>query len=314
MLRRGITVLLALTSLSLISASAQFIGAGHTLVVEHGVYQVGPNSATPIYNPQGFLLTPGGGYPTVMNPTIVSTAFENWASGSPGGAFLSWTTLPQYPFGGAGTDMVSVVGPFTGRIWWTNYWVRDVPANDGVGSYNASGGNVLFQNGPIAWGGRAGIFFPFAGFALGNAYVAGAMMFELIIFDANNITVADFFLGVHFGFDGLGPRPDGVSVWGTTPAFWGWRFNHFGTTFSGYGLAWTPVVIPPGGKVLLKGRLTLLADPDGGFDITNEFDNLPEVIANLPNLGYTPVPEPASMAALGVGLLTLLARWRRRVA
>lgn len=312
MMKRSLTTILAFASLSLMGAFAQLTGANHNLVVEHGVYQVGPNSANPVYTPQGFMLTPGGGYPIVQNPQIVSQSAVNAVTGSPGFAFLNWATAPQGQFGGAQTNMFSQVAPFAGRIWWTNYWVRDVPSNDGVGSYNVSGGNVLFQNGPVAWGGRAGIYFPFRGFAVGpNAYVAGAMLFEFTVYNALNAIVNQFILGVHFGFDGLGPRPNGVFVYGSTPAFWGWQFNDFGTTFAGYGLAWTNVFIPAGGKVLLEGRLTLLADPDSGFDITNEFDNLPEVTANLPDLGYTPVPEPASMTALGVGLIALLARRRR---
>ncbi|MCS7301090.1 MAG: PEP-CTERM sorting domain-containing protein, partial [Fimbriimonadales bacterium] len=119
-------------------------------------------------------------------------------------------------------------------------------------------------------------------------------------------------LGVHFGFDGLGPRPNVVGVYGTTPHFQAQWFEDYGTTFAGFGLAWTNIFIPPGGKVTLEGRLTLLADPDAGFDYTDEFNSRPEVVQNLPDLGYMPVPEPASMTALGVGLLTLLARRRRR--
>lgn len=312
---KRLTVLLAFTSLSVFCAHAQFVGATHNLVVEHGVYQVGPNSAVPIYTPQGFMLTPGAGYPTVQNPTIVSQSAVNAVTGSPGFAFLNWATAPAGQFGGARTRMLSQVAPNIGRIWWTDYMIRDVPSNDGVGSYNVSGGNVLFQNGPIGWAGRAGIFFPFRGFAVGpNAYVAGAMLFEMTVYNALNAVVNQFILGVHFGFDGPGGRPNGVFVYGTTPAFWGWQFNDFGNTFAGYGLAWTNVAIPAGGKLTLEGRLTLLADPDAEFDITNEFDSLPEVLANLPDLGYTPVPEPASMTALGVGLLALIARRRRRTA
>ncbi len=312
---KRLTVLLAFTSLSVFCAHAQLIGATHNLVVEHGVYQVGPNSAVPIYTPQGFMLTPGAGYPIVQNPTIVSQSAVNLVTGSPGSAFLNWTTAPVGQFGGATTRMFSQVAPNAGRIWWTDYTIRDVPSNDGVGSYNVSGGDVLFQNGPIGWAGRAGIFFPFRGFATGpNAYVAGAMLFEMTVYNALNAVVNQFILGVHFGFDGVGGRPNGVFVYGTTPAFWGWQFNESGNNFSGYGLAWTNVAIPAGGKVLLEGRLTLLADPDSEFGITNQFDNLPEVLANLPDLGYTPVPEPASMTALGVGLLALIARRRRRTA
>lgn len=313
MMKRSIIGVLAFASIGFSSVYAQFIGATHSIGVEHGVYQVGPNQANPVYNPNGFLLSPGAGYPLVVNPTIVSSSFVNATTGSPGFAFLNWVTGPVGQFGGARTRMFSEVAPFRGRIWWTDYFVRDVPSNDGVGTYNASGGNVLFQNGNLQWATRAGIFFPFNGFAIGpNAYVAGAMKFRFTIFNALNAVVDQFILGVHFGFDGPGGRPNGVFVYGDTPAFWGWRFNDLGNAFSGYGLAWRNVVIPAGGKATLEGRLTMLADPDSGFDITNEFDSEPEVLTNLPDLGYTPVPEPASMTALGIGLLSLLARRRRR--
>jgi hypothetical protein len=312
MKRYTVAATLALACLSFTAAVAQLTGMSGTILVEHGVYQVGPGFPFPMYNLSGFLLSPGANYPLVQNPTIVSTSFLNFVTGSPGIAFLSWATAPAGQFGGASTSMYSLVAPNRGLLWWNNYMVRDVPSNDGVGTYNASGGDVVFQNGPIPQAGRAGIYFPFAGFAVGpNAYVAGAMLFEMTILNAANAIVNQFIMGVHFGFDGLGPRSDGVFVFGTAPAFWGWAFQSFGTSFRGYGLAWTPVTIPAGGKFILEGRLTLLADPDSGFDIDNSFDNDPNVIANLPEFGYTTVPEPASMTALGVGLLAILARRRR---
>jgi hypothetical protein len=312
MKRYTVAATLALASLSFTAAVAQLTGMSGTILVEHGVYQVGPASPFPVYNLSGFLLSPGAFYPLVQNPTIVSTSSLSFVTGSPGIAFLNWATAPAAPFGGALTRMYSLVAPNRGLLWWNNYMVRDVPSNDGVGTYNASGGNVVFQNGPFAQTGRAGIYFPFTGFAVGpNAYVAGAMLFEMTILNAANAIVNQFIMGVHFGFDGLGPRNDGVFVYGTAPAFWGWAFQSFGTSFRGYGLAWTPVTIPAGGKFILQGRLTLLADPNSGFDIDNYYDNDPNVIANLPDFGYTTVPEPASMTALGVGLLAILARRRR---
>lgn len=301
--------------LAISSASADFTGAAHDLLIQHGVYTVGPNSAVPLYTPEGFMLTPGGGYPTVGATAPVNTVGLIGATGSPGFAFLNLASAPVGLFGGASTKMFSHVGPKAGRLWWTDYTIQDVPSNNGFGSYNVSGGNVLFDNNARAVGGRAGIFFPFQGFAAGpNAYVAGAMLFQFTVFNAAAAIVNQFTLGVHFGFDGLGPRPDGVAVYGTTPAFWGWGFNHFGATFNGYGLAWVPVEIPPNGSFLLQGRLTMLADPDAGASLLDSyFDVFTEIdIRNMPYMGYTPVPEPSSMLALTVGAMGILLRRKRR--
>jgi hypothetical protein len=63
--------------LSLTTAVAQFTGIGGTILIEHGVYQVGPGSPVPAYNPNGFLLSSGADYPLAQNPAIVSDSALN---------------------------------------------------------------------------------------------------------------------------------------------------------------------------------------------------------------------------------------------
>jgi hypothetical protein len=77
MKRHTVSATLALACLSFTAAVAQLTGMSGTILVQHGVYQVGPGSPFPVYNLSGFLLSPGANYPLVQNPAIVSDSALN---------------------------------------------------------------------------------------------------------------------------------------------------------------------------------------------------------------------------------------------
>lgn len=114
MKRYSVSVALALACLSVNTATAQFTGMAGTIGIWHGTYQVGANQPNPIYDANGFMRSPGADYPLAHSPTIVNSSGFNFATGSPGIAFLNQATAPAGQFGGASTRMYSVVGPSSG--------------------------------------------------------------------------------------------------------------------------------------------------------------------------------------------------------
>ncbi len=306
------------------SAMAQFaIAPGSAGVIQHGTYAVGAAGGGPAFDVNGFMTNPGAGYPTVG----AANALGNAAGAlNPPGLNLVTAPAPGPPAFGGATTTFSARGGGRAGLWWSRNSVRDNPANEGFGSYNVSGGDVTFNNGAVAAGGRCGVYMPFTGFvnqagAGGNAYVASSLLAQFTIRNAGGGVIQDFLLGVIAASDGVGPRADGVSLFGVTTAgawnpigFFGYlpTVNGQFTSFRGYGIGLQQILVPAFGSLTVKGRWTMLADPDSGEDFEDTFGNDPDVLANLPDFGYNPVPEPTSFAVLGLGVLALARRRRSR--
>lgn len=307
---------------------AQFaIAPGSVGIIDHGTYAVGAAGGGPAFDPNGFMTNPGGGYPTVGATNSLNSVGP--AGINPPGLNLATAPAPGPPaFGGARTTMSARGGGRAG-LWWSRNWVRDNPANEGFGSYNISGGDVTFNNvSGFNIFGRAGVYMPFTGFinqagAGGNAYLASSLLARFTIRNGGGGVVQDFFLGSLLRTDGTGPRVDQVLLDGATVAgaynpigFQTYVANVVGqsTTFQGYGIALQNVLIPAGGSLTVLGRWTLLADPESGVDYEDLYGNDPTVLANMPDFGYNPVPEPATMTALGLGLVALIRKRRAKKA
>lgn len=306
-----LSLLLAVPSLS----RADWALADSSALIEHGTYAVGGNSAAPIFGADNFMLSPGNNYPTAAAPFNIANT--TGVVPFPANNSLSLTTAPgAIPgFGGtvgAGTTMkVGVTRP--GLTWSRNYVGDNNPGAAGLGSYNVSGANLKYNYTGADIFVRVGIFLPVSGSVNApGAYNATGVSAEFLSYSNQFNFAQGFTLTALIGSDGAGPNQEFFTTSTNAPDA-SYRSNGFiaganQANCRGWVAVTQRVKVVAGGVLEIKGRYTLLSDPDSGQQIDDQFFNDPALDQYKPEIGYNPVPDPCSLVALGLGSLALLRR------
>lgn len=227
---------------------------------------------------------------------------------------LNAAAVPALDFGGGTCSIFATTFGNPVGIGWPDFTVGST-ANANVASVNYSQVSADYTLHTVGsaymWG---SVFMGLNGHIGGGAqsYVAGSLKGTFVVSGGYTATAY-----VSIFSDGTGPLSDGVDVFVTTsapglPNTYSLSVPLPSTNdFSGWGYTWATIAdaAPDLALCSMSGGLTLIASDDS---------NIGFAVAPPPPPGYpdpvnrwAPVPEPSSMAALGLGALALLRRRRR---
>jgi hypothetical protein len=306
-----LAVTVAGVALAAMSNAQNFTLNGSAGTIDYTVESVGgANAGGPVFS--GYkLITPGHNFKGTgaVQAGIASTAGSLVPSLS-----LNAAAAPGLDFGGGTCSIFATTFGNPVGIGWPDFTVGST-ANTNVASVNYSQVSADYTLHTVGsaymWG---SVFMGLSGHvgAQPGSYVAGSLMGTFNVVGGYTATAY-----VSIFSDGSGPLADGVDVFVTTSAPGSPNTYQLNMAlpstddFSGWGYAWATIATAAPDLALcsLDGGLTLIASGDSSIGYAQP--PAPPPGYPDPVNRWAPVPEPSSIAALGLGALVLLRRRRR---